>query len=382
MASESNAPGELEDTGLPDEEGVPRDRPRGVVRKMLSGFLSYGVVILVFVFLLPKLTSTDDLATSLSLITPAQVVVVLLLGLFNLFTNLPPIVITLPGLRYREAGVTNMASAAISNTVPEGGAVATGLNFAMLRSWGFRLGDITSSYLTTGIWTNLVRYGLVAIALLVMAAEGDAPAYVVAIAIVVALLMAAAIALLAFVLRSEPFARRLGALLGRVAAPFFRLFRRRVIDDMDERTVAFRIELLRLVKDRWHALTGAMLLSQLSACLVLLVAVRMQGLSQSEISVARVVVAYGTMSLASLLMPTPGGVGVAEVALVAVLGAGLPESLIPQVTAAVLLFRLATWLLPIPIGAGTYLFWRYNKGWRMTEEEREARDGTTAALLA
>jgi uncharacterized membrane protein YbhN (UPF0104 family) len=151
---------------------------------------------------------------------------------------------------------------------------------------------------------------------------------------------------------------------------------------MDERTVAFRIELLRLVKDKWHVLTAAMLLSQLSACFVLLVAVRMQGLTQEDISVARVVVAFGTMSLASLLMPTPGGVGVAEVALVAVLGAGLPDSLIPQVTAAVLLFRMATWLLPIPIGAGTYLFWRYNKGWRLTEEEREQRHGTTAALLA
>ncbi len=381
MADQQATPDAVEDTGLPDEEGVPKDRPRGVLRKMLSGFLSYGVVVLVFVFLLPKLTSTDDISASLSLITPGQVVVILLLGLFNLFTNLPPIVITLPGLRYREAGVTNMASAAISNTVPEGGAVATGLNFAMLRSWGFGLGDITSSYLTTGIWTNLVRYGLVAIALLVMAATGDAPAWVVAVAVVVAVLMAIAIGLLALVLRSESFARKLGSLLGRIAAPFFRLFRRRTVDDMDERTVAFRVELLRLVRDRWHALTGAMLLSQLSACLVLLVAVRMQGLTASEISVARVVVAYGTMSLASLIMPTPGGVGVAEVALVAVLGAGLPQSLIPQVTAAVLLFRMATWLLPIPIGAGTYLFWRYNKDWRMTEEERAAKGAAPQALL-
>jgi len=150
----------------------------------------------------------------------------------------------------------------------------------------------------------------------------------------------------------------------------------------DERTVAFRVELLALVKTRWRALTGTMIASQLSACLILLVAVRMQGLSESQISLARVIVAWGTMSLASLLMPTPGGIGVAEVALVTVLGAGLNEAEIAQVTAAVVLFRLATWLLPIPIGAGTYLFWRYNKGWRMTEDERQVRDRSTASLLA
>ena len=69
---------------------------------------------------------------------------VVVLGVVNLATNWPPIVIALPGLRIREAAVTNTASAALSNTVPEGGAVATGLNFAMLRSWGFTLADITS----------------------------------------------------------------------------------------------------------------------------------------------------------------------------------------------------------------------------------------------
>ena len=348
-----------------------------MLRRILSGVGSYGVVILIFWFLFKKL-SGEDFGASLSLITAPQVVVICLLGLVNLFTNLPPLVITLEGLWLRQAGVTNTASAALSNTVPEGGAVATGLNFAMLRSWGFNLDRITSSFLTTGIWTNLVRYSLFAAALLVLSATGSAPASLIAVSAVVTLLVVAAIVLLIFILRSARFSRRLGRFLGRLIRPFLKLVHKPPIDDMEERVVDFRDQMREMLRTRWHVLTVAMFVSQLTACLVLGVAVRMQGFDNATISWARIVAAFGAMSLACLIAPTPGGLGVAEVTLVAVLGAGLPESDDAAITAAVLLFRIATWLLPIPIGACSYLFWRKTNRWRMTEEER---DGVTAAQV-
>ena len=36
----------------------------------------------------------------------------------------------------------------------------------------------------------------------------------------------------------------------------------------------------------------------------------------------------------------------------------------PEVVAAVLIFRLFTYVLPILLGAFTYLFWRQNRSWR------------------
>jgi uncharacterized protein (TIRG00374 family) len=368
------------DAGRPDAEGLPLDRPRGVGRRILSGVGSYGVVLLIFWFLFQKLSSTGDMGASLSLITAPQVGVILVLGLANLFTNLPPLVITLDGLRLRQAGVTNTASAALSNTVPEGGAIATGLNFAMLRSWGFNLDRITSSFLTTGIWTNLVRYSLLALALLDLATVGGAPVALIAVSVVVAVLVVGAIVLLIVILRSVGFARWLGRLIGRLSRPFVRLFHKPPIDDMERRVVDFRDQLRTMLKSRWHALTLAMLVSQLTACFVLGVAVRMQGFDNATISWSRIIAAFGVMSLASLVAPTPGGLGVAEVTLVAVLGAGLPQSDQAAVTAAVLLFRIATWLEPIPIGAASYLFWRRTKRWRMTETERDGRSPVESGL--
>ena len=111
-----------------------------------------------------------------------------------------------------------------------------------------------------------------------------------------------------------------------------------------------------------------MVISQLTVVLVLGVCVRMQGLDQATISWAVILVAWGAVTFASLLIPTPGGLGVAEVVLVGVLGHGLPESDQSAVLAAVLLYRIATFLVPIPIGLVTYLYWRRSTAWRQPGE--------------
>ena len=113
-----------------------------------------------------------------------------------------------------------------------------------------------------------------------------------------------------------------------------------------------------------------MVVSQLTACLVLGISCRMQGLGESTISWAVIVLAYSAVVMASLLVPTPGGLGVAEVVLTLVLGYGLPQSDQAAVLAAVLLYRLATFLVPIPIGLVTYLYWRRSTAWRRDIDSR------------
>lgn len=351
------------DTGTPDAEGLPADRPKRVLRKMVSGVFTYGVLLAVLMFAVGRLRDVNWSSLAQS-ITPWMILVVLALGVVNMITTAPPVVITLPGLRIREAFVTTTASSALSNTVPEGGAVATGLNFAMLRSWGNNLPAITSSYLTTGIWTNLVRYGLGAVALWVMLVGGERASIVIVGAIVLTVGVAVAIAVLGAILGSERFARGLGRVLGRVSAPVYRLTRRTPPSDMPGEVVGFRDRLMGIVRTRWHALTIAMVASQLATCAVLWAAVRMQGVGADEVGLPRIVLAVVLMSTASIVVPTPGGVGVAEVTLVAVMGAGLSSDLTDPLVIAVALFRLATWAEPIPVGAVSYLFWRRNRSWR------------------
>ncbi len=354
------------------EVPLPKDRPRGVLGRILSGVLSYGVVGLIIWFLVQQLTTPSQSESALESITFWQVVVIVILGLLNLLTNLPPIMVTLPGLRLREAAVTNTASAALSNTVPEGGAVATGLNFAMLRSWGFRLNAITSSFLVTGVWTNFVRYTLMAGGLVIMVLRGKGSASLLWITLLVVVLVVVAIILFGLILRSESFAKALGRFTNRLGAWSLKVLHlhRFTIPDMEEQVALFRTEMISLIRGCWWSLTLWMILSQLSACLVLGVALRMQGINEATIPWAEVVVAFGACSLASLIAPTPGGLGVVEATLLAVLSAGLPDSYRGPILAAIVLYRIATWLLPIPIGAVSYLYWRNSTKWRRTEADR------------
>lgn len=348
----------------PTDEELLAQPQRGVGHRIVSGLLSYGIVIIALAYLFGQLSSGGDWTSALALITGWMVVVAVVLGVVNLATNWPPISIALPGLRLREAAVTNTASAALSNTVPEGGAVATGLNYAMLRSWGFSLGDITSEVLVTGTWSQLMKYTLLAIGLVAVALEGWGPSSTPWWALALAVLVVAALVVLGLILRSRAFAER----LGHWADDLVRLARRAVHripePSMADSVPTFREALVSLLRLCWGRLTVAMLVSQLTVVLVLGICCRMQGLDEATISWAVILVAWGLVTFASLLVPTPGGLGVAELVLVGVLGYGLPQSDQAAVLAAVVLYRIATFLVPIPIGLVTYLYWRKSDAWR------------------
>jgi len=352
-----------------DDAGLPTDRPRTVGRRIVSGLFSYGLVALAVWYLLTNL-QTGEWTSAMALVTGPMLVVSVVLGVVNLATNWPPIVVALPGLQVREAAVTNTAGAALSNTVPEGGAVATGLNYAMLRSWGFTLGDTTSEVLVTGTWSQMTKYILLAIGLVAVVLQGWGPVGLEWVALGLVVLVGVAIVLLTLILRSDAFAARLGAWCDRVIARVRRRVPRIPEPGLDEGLPLFRTQMVTLLRLCWGRLTATMLVSQLMVVLVLGVCVRMQGLDESTISWAVILVAWGLVTFASLLIPTPGGLGVAEVVLVAVLGHGLPQSDEAAVLAAVLLYRIATFLVPIPIGLVTYLYWRKSTAWRQPVNSR------------
>jgi uncharacterized protein (TIRG00374 family) len=359
----------------------PHDPPHQIGRKIIRGALTYGVIFLAVWFLIRNLQSSDDLAGAVKLISWWQVVVISVLGVVNLATNWPPLVVALPGLRYREAAVTNTASAALSNTIPEGGAAATGLNYAMLRSWGFSLTDTTDEVLVTGTWSQFTKYILLSIGLIVIVLHGEAPPGTIWIALGMAIAVAIAVVLLGLILRSEAFARRLGRWIDNLVGHVMGWFHKANPSHLVTTLPNFRTSMVSLLRFCWHKLTVAEIVSQLTVVFVLGVACRMQGLDESTINWAVILVAWGAVTLASLIVPTPGGIGVAEIVLVTVLGYGLPDSLTPAILGAVILYRIATFIVPIPIGLATYFYWRKSTAWRRPTNSRgpSAKKEATAA---
>ncbi len=352
-----------------DVDALVGSPPRSLGHRLLSDLLTYGVVALALWYLVKQLGSEGGIGDALALITPGQVAVMCVLGVVNLATNWPPIVIALPGLRVREAAVTNTASAALSNTVPEGGAVATALNVAMLRSWGFTIRDITSEILVTGTWSQLTKYVLLSITLGLVVIQGTAPDGAGVWAVVLVVVVAIAFVLLMLVLRSERFALRLGRFVDSFLTRVTSWVRHPTDTHFADDVPRFRAGMVGLLRVRWPHLTVAMVVSLLTAGSILYVACLMQGLG-GTVTWGLAMTAYGLATFASLLVPTPGGLGVAEVVLTSVLAWAAPASAQAAVLAAVLLYRLATFLVPIPIGLVTYLYWRKSTAWRVEVDSK------------
>jgi uncharacterized protein (TIRG00374 family) len=94
----------------------------------------------------------------------------------------------------------------------------------------------------------------------------------------------------------------------------------------------------------------------LSLFLVLLLALRHVGVSQRQVGWIEALAGFAFVRLLSAFPITPGGLGVVELGLAAVLVVAGGDK--AQVVAAVLVFRALTFLLPLPLGALTYWWWR------------------------
>jgi uncharacterized protein (TIRG00374 family) len=142
--------------------------------------------------------------------------------------------------------------------------------------------------------------------------------------------------------------------------------RRRVSFDILGSLAGFRGRASTLIAARGWRITAATLASHLSLWLVLLACLRGVGLSQGQVSWQTSLAAFASVRLVTVLPITPGGLGITELGLVGILavgGAGISpgasHSTLAQVTAAVLLYRALTYLLPLPVGVIAWLTWRH-----------------------
>ena len=133
----------------------------------------------------------------------------------------------LPSIRLREAAVVNLGSNAVANTLPAGGALAMGVSWAMLSSWGVSTAEYVLYTLVSGIWNVFARLGLPVLALMILATAGQPGAGLIAAAAAGLALLAAMAAGLGLLMHSEPFALRAGRALQLALVTACRVVRRR-----------------------------------------------------------------------------------------------------------------------------------------------------------
>ena len=144
-----------------------RSRPRSG-REIFRTAVSAAVIAAIFGFAVPHFASYRSVWASMGAMTWAQVLLVAAAAAASMAFTWVMICAVLPSIRLREAAVVNLGSNAVANTLPAGGALAMGVSWAMLSSWGVGTADYVLYTLVSGIWNVFARLGLPVLALLVL----------------------------------------------------------------------------------------------------------------------------------------------------------------------------------------------------------------------
>jgi uncharacterized protein (TIRG00374 family) len=329
---------------------------------VLGPALSVVLVVAVFVWFLPQFTSISDVWTSVRAMSWLEVSLLVVAAVWNLATYQFVMVATTPGMNLRQATVSTETTTAVSNTVVGGAAIAVGLTYAMNSSWGFSRSRTSVALLVAGLWNNFAKLGLPVLALVLLAfsAPPTAGRLLAGLAGVAALITA--VVVLGLLLRSREAAARIGNGAARAVSALLRPFGRGPVSGWDRATTKFRDRTVLLLRARWHWITLATVVSHLSLFALLLLALRFIGVDGDQVSLAEALAVFAFARLLTAIPFTPGGLGVIELALITGLAAaGGPRA---SVAAAVLTFRALSYVLPIPLGLATYVFWQRNRSWR------------------
>ena len=340
---------------------------RPILKRAIQLALSLVIVVGIFAYAIPRIADYSAVMDTIGDLTPIEFITLFAAMLFNLFTYWFANMAALPGLTLPKSAVVTQTTTSVANTLPAGGAIAVGLTFQILNSWGFSAQAITLYIGVTGVWNVFVKLGLPVVSLALLALTGQVNAALVVASLIGLAVLVVAVTLFGLALSSKRFARRIGDGIGRSITWLGRPFRRPAITTLGDQAVDFRERTIVLVAKRWPLLTVTTIMSQLALWLVLLLSLRHVGISEQEVSALQSLAVFAFGRLLGAIPITPGGLGVIELGYIGgLVAAGGNEA---QVVAAVLLFRMLTYGIQIPIGGFTYVIWRLKRSWRQEAGE-------------
>ena len=118
--------------------------------RLVGAAVSLAVVGVIFGFFFPKVADYGAVWDTIAAMTWLEITTLVLAALWNLASYWPMLTAVQPGLRVREAAVANLASTAVSNTVPGGRRLGVGVTLSMQRSWGKPVGDTALALVVSG----------------------------------------------------------------------------------------------------------------------------------------------------------------------------------------------------------------------------------------
>ena len=337
------------------ESGLPTSGPAQAVPSRRAAFLRSAIVVgilaVVFGLILPRFVDYEEVLDAFRALTFLQVVQMTALAAVAYVIAGVPFVVLIEGLSVARGAASYLILSGIGASIPLG-PWNMGILWVVVRGWGIRVQPATSGIALYGVTNQLARLATPVLAVIVLAVAGARPGRggtVVLITAISTVIFVVAVALMIAILRSDRAADWLGRTGQRAAAWVFQRLNRTERPDVDGAIHRFRDQLGGLLRRRGLAALVAAIIVQVTWSIVLIVALRIVGVSDEVLTAAEIFAVYALVNVITIIPMSPGGAGIPELLYIAgmttIAGTGY-ESLI---TAGVFLFRLYQWFLPIPI---------------------------------
>ena len=332
-------------------------KPKFGRQQIIATILTVGILVIMVVVVLPQLGDYGEAWTAIQAMESWQLALIALATVGLILIYVFPYLAAFPGLKYGHAFVTRQTSFMISNVVPGGGAFGLAAQYGMLTSYGYGTAPVTSVIGITSVWNTLVTLSLPVIGLIALTATGESSAEAATVTLIAAAAVITMIVLLALILRSEEFARRLGRWTNGIVQWGARIAKKDVDFDVVGSVVEFRTSIVDVVADRWLLITLANVGQQLAQFSILYLAVvALQGGFSGPVTLLEAFAAFSFGRLATFIPVPPGGLGTTDAIITAMLTIfGLPDN---DALAATMVWRAATYFPQVFIGGFTLLMWR------------------------
>jgi uncharacterized protein (TIRG00374 family) len=333
-------------------ERTAKDRRRSII----AALVGIGIAVFVFGFLLPQVIDYETVWETIKALDPIDFAVLIAAGLILFIPEGALYASLMPGMGLRHGSSAWIASTAVGTTIPAADLV---VRFGMYRSWGHSVDRTGLGIVLSGLFDNIVKFSLPAIAIILIGLSGvaDVSDFTVIAIIAIGVLVIMVVVIVGMV-RSERFTQWLAQMVENVVNWGMARFKREPVERFSEKVVGFRDTAIEVVRSRggWSLFFSAA--GKLWAFVILWIALRIVGIGSDVLSGLEIFVVWVIVLLITAIPITPGGIGIAEVAYIWMFTQIAGDEYSDIIAAGVILFRLIQWAMPIPIGWVIVYFWR------------------------
>ena len=324
-------------------------------KRAIPILVSLGILVYLFGYVLPQTIDYGAVFRAIGGIDAVEWGLLLIVAGVRLIPEGWIYVASQPGLRLGQGLSMFLVSNAMSMVAPGGLDLVS--RFQMSRGWGFTPAEATSATIGSFVFSTFGRLSMPILAGLLLNLRRVRSDEMDFLAVLAFLIIAGAAGILYVILRSRDLAARVGTILGAFVSWAVGLFRKEVTTDFRALVLDFRSESSDLLKQRWHVGVLSGFVAQLATFLVLLASVRFVGVSNDQLEFTLILAAFAAVA-ALTSIPFLGIPGIAEAIYIGALNLAAGGGSADELAAAVFVFRMLTWLAPVPIGGIAYSRWK------------------------